>query len=297
MTGGGPAADLRDIALRLGPLVVVESRRTRPVPRVAFAHATIFQIMAGTLKVIVPGGRRTLGPGDLMVLGKAMPFEAEPAPEARIWTISVEEEFLRSYMFWVLPDIDSLRVGLSSGEWDGGAICVHLGRTTPKLLEPLLRRMSVLPHRDDAAAAAKLLALFAKVVELLVPHVVADPTRPRPVRSATKVGRLASRPVSGESERIAGMLRSDLARPWTVAEIAREVSLSRSQLTRRFQEDFGISPMRWLMEARTTEFARLIEETTISVAEAAQRVGWVDRRIAAAWFRRRYGVSPTQFRR
>ena len=55
--------------------------------------------------------------------------------------------------------------------------------------------------------------------------------------------------------------------------------------------------MRLLTELRVTEFARLIEETDLSATRAAKDVGWNDPRVASHWFRRRYGLTPTQYRR
>ncbi|AWD25367.1 helix-turn-helix domain-containing protein [Micrococcus luteus] len=53
----------------------------------------------------------------------------------------------------------------------------------------------------------------------------------------------------------------------------------------------------WPLTLRLTEFARLIEETDISVMRAASEVGWSDPRVASHWFHRRYGITPTQYRR
>ncbi|MCV7563979.1 helix-turn-helix transcriptional regulator, partial [Micrococcus luteus] len=75
------------------------------------------------------------------------------------------------------------------------------------------------------------------------------------------------------------------------------LSLSRTHLTRMFVQHAGAAPMRLLTELRLTEFARLIEETDISVMRAASEVGWSDPRVASHWFHRRYGITPTQYRR
>nr|WP_243752443.1 helix-turn-helix transcriptional regulator [Leucobacter weissii] len=84
---------------------------------------------------------------------------------------------------------------------------------------------------------------------------------------------------------------------WTVQLLADEVALSRSHLTRLFVRHLGVAPMRFLVEIRLTEFTRFIDESDLPVATAARRVGWDDARVAAYWFKRRYGVGPTQFRR
>jgi transcriptional regulator GlxA family with amidase domain len=88
-----------------------------------------------------------------------------------------------------------------------------------------------------------------------------------------------------------------MAERWTVDRLAAAVSLSRSQLTRTFTAHVGASPLRFLTEIRLTEFTRLVEETDLPIGVAARQVGWEDSRVAAAWFRRRYGISPSLYRR
>lgn len=253
--------------------------------------------MAGSVYVGTPIGGKRLIPGDVMILGREMPCSAKPSPEVRSWTIYLLEDFLRRYMQWALPSPSFVRSGLHPDEWDGRPIFLRLGTEGHPSLESLLRKMSVLRPNVDAAASARMMALFAQSVALSVHHLVEQPTVPSAVPTTHSVRRLSASPISPEVSTVATMLRSELNRTWTVTELARAVSLSTSQLTRRFSREFGVPPMRWLAEARTTEFARLMEETALPVDVAALHVGWANRRVAVAWFGRRYGVSPTQYRR
>ncbi|MGO2746875.1 helix-turn-helix domain-containing protein [Microbacterium sp.] len=297
MTVGDYHGPLRDLAPLLGPLAVIEAIRTRPVVPVAFAHAKIVHVVAGRSRIRTPAGERTLTAGDVMVLGRGVWCEAVPSPEVRTWTIYLDQEFMVRHMLWALPaEPERVLPGLHPAEWDGHALFFRPGGEMLARLEPLWRRMSVLPHRGGPDAAAGLMALFARAVELTIPALLTDPCAPIPITSRV-VSRLSDAPVVPEAERAAALLREDLSRAWTVGELAQAVALSKSQLTRRFSEGYGIPPMRWLIEARTTEFARLIEEAALPVDAAARQVGWADRRVAAAWFRRRFGVSPTRFRR
>lgn len=297
VTAAGSLGPLRDLAPLLGPLAVIESVRTLPVLPVAFAHAKIVHVMAGRSRVRTAEGERMLTAGDVMVLGGGVWCEAVPSPQVRTWTIYLEQEFMIRHMLWALPaEPERVLPGLHPDEWDGRAVFFRPGEDLFARLEPLWRRMSASPHRGGPEGVAAVMALFARAVELTVPALVIDPGRPVPF-AAGVIGRLSDAPEVPEAERAAGLLCEDLGRAWTVEELARAVALSKSQLTRRFVQGYGLAPMRWLTEARTTEFARLIEETVLTVEQAARRVGWADRRVAAAWFRRRYGVSPTEFRR
>ncbi|MGO2193962.1 MAG: helix-turn-helix transcriptional regulator [Brachybacterium sp.] len=289
---------LVELAPLVGPLAVIESVRTRPVGPVAFTHAKVVHVMAGSSRIRTVEGERTLRAGDAMVLGGGVWAQAVPSPRVRTWTIYLDQEFLRSHMLWALPGPDRVLPGLHPAEWDGRPLFFHLGTALFARSEPVLRKMSTISHDTGPDAAARLMALFAQTVELALPALVINPATAasRPAANGV-VGRLTVVPVTSEALQAATLMREDLARSWRLEEVAAAVALSKSQLTRRFTTEFGAAPMRWLTEVRTTEFARLIEETTLSVDAAARTVGWADRRVAAAWFRRRFGVSPTQFRR
>ncbi|MGK0741836.1 helix-turn-helix domain-containing protein [Leucobacter sp. Z1108] len=83
---------------------------------------------------------------------------------------------------------------------------------------------------------------------------------------------------------------------WTVSRLAHAVQISRNQLTRQFVTQVGAPPMRYLTSIRLVEFTRLIDETDLSVEQAARTVGWTDPRVAAAWFTRRFGMTPSHYR-
>lgn len=48
---------------------------------------------------------------------------------------------------------------------------------------------------------------------------------------------------------------------------------------------------------RVEQMARLLSTTDLSIAEAAQSVGWTDANYASRCLHAHYGISPTEFRR
>jgi hypothetical protein len=62
-------------------------------------------------------------------------------------------------------------------------------------------------------------------------------------------------------------MRSRLAEPWTLDELAVEVHLSRSQLVRAFDATVGMSPIAYLRQMRAERMARLLLSTDLSIAE------------------------------
>lgn len=93
------------------------------------------------------------------------------------------------------------------------------------------------------------------------------------------------------------LLSGRIAHGWTVGEIASRVSVSPSHLSRRFREQVGVPPLRWLDQLRGERAAALLLRTGLSVAEVGRRVGWSDPNYASRRFRSLYAWQPTEYRR
>jgi len=119
------------------------------------------------------------------------------------------------------------------------------------------------------------------------------------------LGRLATLTISaGGSSLITGPVRAalvamteDLARPWTVAELARVAAVSPSRLHRLFRSEIGDTPLGWLTRSRAERFAVALLSGDDPVARIGRRVGWPDPNYASRRFRQVYGVSPSEYRR
>ena len=100
-------------------------------------------------------------------------------------------------------------------------------------------------------------------------------------------------PVVGRALR---MLHEDPARPWTVAELAAQVGVSRATLARRFTELVGESPMAYLTGWRLALAADLLREPATTVGAVARRVGYGSSFALSAAFKRVRGVAPKEAR-
>jgi AraC-like DNA-binding protein len=87
------------------------------------------------------------------------------------------------------------------------------------------------------------------------------------------------------------------AHPWTIAELAREVGLSRTVLSERFRRFLGESPMAYLMRWRLRLGARALMTTTQSVAQVSFDVGYESEAAFNRAFKREYGLPPARYRR
>ena len=103
-------------------------------------------------------------------------------------------------------------------------------------------------------------------------------------------------PVFQTVARAVEIIRRDFAKPLLIGDLAAACGESVRQLQRRFRDAFGSTPQEFLIKTRILEAARLLEGTTLSVAEISARCGFVDASSFTQHFRRRTGVTPKGYR-
>jgi transcriptional regulator GlxA family with amidase domain len=84
--------------------------------------------------------------------------------------------------------------------------------------------------------------------------------------------------------------------PPRVADLARQVNLSESQLTRLFRAETGKAPWRYDRDARLERARELIVNSFKSIKEVMTAVGWNDPSHFCRDFKQRFGVSPRGLR-
>jgi AraC-like DNA-binding protein len=93
------------------------------------------------------------------------------------------------------------------------------------------------------------------------------------------------------------LLHQRHSHPWTVAELARAVGLSRTVLNERFRHFLGESPIAYLTRWRLRVGARALTATSRSVAQIAAEVGYESESAFNRAFKREHGVPPAKYRR
>jgi len=96
---------------------------------------------------------------------------------------------------------------------------------------------------------------------------------------------------------IVELIQEEPGRRWTVAELAKRAGLSRSQFTRRFATDTGLSPERFLIQARIERAAQLLRETDMSIGQIADAMGYCDVFHFSRQYRQVTGQTASAFRR
>jgi len=93
-----------------------------------------------------------------------------------------------------------------------------------------------------------------------------------------------------------GLLHGRVAHPWTIADLANEVGISRSALVERFTRYLSEPPMAYLTRWRLQLAARSLESTSRGVAEIAADVGYESEAAFNRAFKREFGQPPGRYR-
>lgn len=162
--------------------------------------------------------------------------------------------------------VDEDEVLTSAGLSAGIDLCLHVVRKDfgAAAGERVARRMVAAPHREGGQAQ------FIK------------------------------RPRAGEAGSLEATRRwacERLAEPLDVAMLARHAGVSPRTFARRFREETGTTPLRWLLERRVLEARRLLEETDLPIDEVAWRAGFGAAASLREHFRRATATTPTAYRR
>ena len=183
----------------------------------------------------------------------------------------VTEAFRRMYpRVDVDPDVlfvDDGRVLTSAGAASGVDVCLHIVRTDhgSELANAVARRCVVPPFRDGGQA---------QYIEQPVPESGAAST------AATRAWAL-----------------EHLDEPLTLSDLARHARMSRRTFARRFGDEVGLSPGRWLIQQRVARARHLLESTDLPVDHIAARVGFATGASLRQHLHAAIGVSPQAYRR
>jgi AraC-like DNA-binding protein len=92
-------------------------------------------------------------------------------------------------------------------------------------------------------------------------------------------------------------LLCDLQRHWTIKEMAQEVGLSVPHFQKLFKTNVGSPPMTYLQELRLEKAGEFLRETFLQIQEIRLEVGISQDSYFTRGFKKKYGISPTQFRK
>ncbi len=166
-------------------------------------------------------------------------------------------------------------------------LCASDGRASPRIAATV--ELLLAESAEPGPASTLVLQRLADVLVVQVLRTIADHSdyQERGLRA------LSDPPVHTALE----LMHTRVAAPWTVANLAREVGLSRSAFAARFGDLVGEPPLQYLTRWRMARAAEFLRESKDAVGAISLRVGYESVPSFIKAFKRWQGVSPGAFRR
>ena len=133
--------------------------------------------------------------------------------------------------------------------------------------------------------------MISRILDLLFIHTLRAWSRDAAAPSGWLTAALD--PVLGQ---VLSAVHQNLARPWSVAELAQMANLSRTAFAERFTRLLGCPPAGYLIDRRLDRAAQLLRADTASVAAIAAAVGYTSEAGFSRAFSRRFGAPPLRWR-
>lgn len=99
------------------------------------------------------------------------------------------------------------------------------------------------------------------------------------------------------AKRAAQIISEDLHKHIPISQIAERFSVSETSLKNYFRGVYGQNISTWLREIRMDTAAELLSNTKRPIAEISEQVGYSNQGKFAAVFKKRFGLSPLEYRR
>ncbi len=220
--------------------------------------------------------RLPLRPGTVTVLRPGHWHAYRQCRNLVIYNCCFGPELLRRELSWLMDDprLADLLWGAGGGASDGPPIL----QLAPAAVRRLRRILDEGLRDQGASTRVARLCLFLTSMADAMPAPEVLPAIPPSVRTSIR------------------LLETDLAREWTISELAAEARCSPEHLIRLFRKAIGLSPYAYLSRCRAERAAALLLQSPAPIAEIAQRVGWSEPCHFARRFRRHYGLTASEFR-
>ena len=84
---------------------------------------------------------------------------------------------------------------------------------------------------------------------------------------------------------------------FTLEKLSKQVNINKYYLVHMFKKDFGVTPIEYLINKRIEQSKYYLKKTALSISHIAMIVGYKDQYYFSTIFKRRVGMSPSEYRK
>jgi AraC family L-rhamnose operon transcriptional activator RhaR len=246
----------------------------------------IVVVNAGTASHRHAGGCETISAGDCLIV-RPDTWHAYDRAAMDYWDCCIPAEVLRRELSWTAADPVLGRLLWSAPFEDDGAGILRLHLDPPALAgaQHICAALDAVPDARDPGHRAVALGHLLILTGILAKSLGGN--------AQAAAGDAAAHPAV---QRAIAILMEDPARDWPLDDLAAELALAPSYLSRLFSAATGLPPRAWLIRHRLEIAAGMLLRGDLPVAEIGARVGWTDANLFARRFRAQYGASASTWR-
>ncbi|MDD5350575.1 MAG: AraC family transcriptional regulator [Chthoniobacteraceae bacterium] len=230
-------------------------------------------------------GETPCGAGQIFLIPPGVWHAYDRCRNLELYNCLLSQALLDGPLAWTAQD-PALGPLLSPAPWQGGSQVLTwvLQKGALSMVRRLLVALARTYRETGVSRQGKLVSELLMLLDYVAME--SSPTHalePMAVHSAVR--------------RAAELLRADLARGWSLPELAGELRIHPSYLARLFRQATDCAPMKFLARERAHKAAQLLLITDWPVSEIGGRVGWEDPKQFARSFHQHFGEAASAFRR
>ncbi|WP_064741869.1 AraC family transcriptional regulator [Hamadaea tsunoensis] len=233
-------------------------------------------------------GRQDMRRGDVVLLRPGVWHGYEACSQLDLINCCISMEILRSELSWMRHDPI-----LSYLLWTGPHAQQRRGMLTVTLPPPVLdeclghlQALDELRSRPATRYRADTLARLSLVLAALA----------RAVVDADDAGYEPTGPTHPSVVEAMKLLERDVARRWTLDELAEVLHLAPGYLVRLFKAATGLPPIAYLSRQRMETAAAMLLYTDEPISHIADAIGWPDQNYFARRFKAHFGLPASVYR-
>lgn len=279
----------------------------RRVETAGYDCVSFWLVRDGSMLLLTNDEFQPLSIGDCVLAAPHTPIRYSPEGAVTLTSLLIDTDYLIEHLFWqhldLIPDREAAR-DLAAKLYPDPVQVLRLGERQTQRLGLMLDALVTRTGDDQSSQGYfRTHALLFTVLAALAPLIRHAPVAVPPLTSRQRAVRVAPPrwraflPVRREIARTAALMQDDIAKRWSLSELAAHACVSTSQFSRLFKESFGVTPITYLSILRVQEMVRLIRETDLLIGTITERVGWCHHcGHATLVFRRYMGVTPFEYR-
>jgi len=263
----------------------------------AFGHPSFCAVLEGSCRLAVDGQKAlTLETGDFVLLPATPGFTMSGFKPVR--PVHFDPKVTAAHLGEVRhgtrvgpPDVELLGGWFVFGSPDAALLVSLLpGLVHVRGAERLSTLVRLVAEESNEQRSGRNLVLTRLVEVLLIEALRSTPSAGAP---PGLLRGLADAQLAAAMREMHG----ELARSWTVAQLAKSAALSRSSFFERFTRTVGLRPMEYLLAWRMAVAKDLLRRQDVGLDEVAERVGYSSASTFSTAFSRHVGQSPSRYAR